>query len=211
MANTLESLTLMPMTRQVVHKLPSKIITCTEGHGCLWHIYNKLRFLKNCKIIFDCSDLTMIQGNMCAVFLILTERLRLDNGLTFQLENCKPEHSDLFKRNGFFEHIHSIPSSYDYKKSTVRAQLFNPSTEGDSFGNYIKNDLFGHRGLEVVPNEVKNWLKLGFEEAFSNVAEHANTASLITDNHYWKIKNGKKKCDSLPFTTKGTTIHLIFN
>lgn len=295
MANTLQSITFVPMT-SVVQKLPSKIITSKEGHASLWQIHKELSSLKNSEIIFDCSALKMIQGNMCALFLILIEELRLRNSLTFQLKNCKPEHSDLFTRNGLFQHVHSIPNSYDFKKSTVRAQLFNSSTGGDLFGNYIKNDLFGHRGLDILPEEVKKWLELGFVEAFSNVAEHANTDllatcgqlfpnknqfhftfcdmgggffsrietyttkrgnpittipealdwalrgnstrediyateggtalrrlveyceentncsfSLVTDSHYWKIKKGKKECHALPFVTKGTTIHLIFN
>jgi hypothetical protein len=283
------------ISNEISYIMPSEIITSETGHEILWRLYADLYQLENGIVKFDCVNLSMIHGNMCALFILLTDKLRLTNGLSFRLINCKPEPYDFFNRNGLMSHLHDVPNSYDNRKSVVPIRLFNPQLESEHFCHYIENDLLGHRGLDKLPDEVKEWLRLGFEETFANVAEHANTnivctsgqffpltnqfrfticdlgdgfykkiatytkkngihiASisegltwglsgnstrediysteggvalarliahckkdtrcsflLVTDNHFWQVKNGEVICRSLPYTTQGTTIHLIF-
>ena len=179
----------MLYTHGIKYTLPSEIITSETGHATLWQLYAVLNNYQNNTIRFDCSNLYMIDGNMCALFILLTQTLRLNNDLTFRLINCKPEHHDFFNRNGLISHFHEIPNSYDNRKSVVVAKLFNPQSDTDNFCDYIDRELLTHRGLDKLPDAVKAWLKLGFEEAFANVAEHANTNLLATCGQLFPTKN----------------------
>lgn len=173
----------------VTYRMPTEIMTSEIGHEILWRLHTDLQSYQNCIISFDCSNLCMIDGNMCALFMLVAENLRSNNGLNFRLIYCKPAHSDLFSRNGLMGHFHGVPSSYDNRQSVVVAKLFNPQSDTDNFCDYIERELLTHRGLSKLPVGVKDWLKLGFEETFANVAEHANTDLLATCGQLFPTKS----------------------
>lgn len=173
----------------MTYRMPAEIKTSEIGHAILWRLHTDLLPYQNCVVSFDCSNLDIIEGNMCALFILIAENLRLNNSLNFRLIYCKPEHSDLFSRNGLMGYFHGVPSSYDNRKSVVVAKLFNIQLDTDNFCDYIMKDLLMHRGLNTLPDGVKDWLKLGFEETFANVAEHANTNLLATCGQLFPMKN----------------------
>ncbi len=157
---------------------PSTVVTGRTGHQHLWSFFDWARQYKDRTILLDFSKLTFFEGNLSALLLVLTHKLKCECNLRFVCY-AGDEHSgmDLMMRNGLYGLLSDQPdiAPPDYQQSTVQAKLFQPD-EDDKFFNYIETELLGHRSLQSLASDLREWLQSDFfVETFTNISVHSNT------------------------------------
>lgn len=160
---------------QLEYTFPQRIITNAKGHEDLWQFHGRFLHTKNSLIKFNFPDKCFIQANMSALLLAICNKLKKTNGLAFEIGDCNDVQLDLFRRNGLISHIENdaVLKSYDYRQSTVSAQLFHASEE-QKFYDYIDHDLLSHPSLNILDAQAKDMLRQGFWETFHNI-EHIDS------------------------------------
>lgn len=173
---------------------PGIVLTGKSGHDFLWSFYHQSCAHSETTVLLDFSKLTFFEGNLSALLLALAHKLKVENNLRFECF-AGPKHNgmDLLMRNGLYGLLSDQPNVLppDHQQSTVPARLFQPD-EDEAFFNYIENDLLGHRSLQDLPQDLREWLLSDFfVETFTNIKVHANsTLPLATCGQYFP---GKRK------------------
>jgi hypothetical protein len=135
---------------------PKTVLAGKTGHKDIWSFYHLARRHRDCTILLDFSGLTFFEGNLSALLLVLTHKLKCECNLRFVCY-AGEEHSgmDLMMRNGLYRLLSDQPdiAPPDYQQSTVQAKLFQPD-EDDKFFNYIETELLGHRSLQSLESDL---------------------------------------------------------
>jgi hypothetical protein len=157
---------------------PGTVLTGKTGHHFLWSFYHWACQYRDCTILLDFSDLTFFEGNLSALLLALTHKLKRECNLRFECyAGRKHNGMDLLMRNGLYGLLSDQPDNIptDYQQSTIQARLF-PADEEEAFFNYIENDLLGHHSLRSLPENLREWLQSDFfVETFTNIRVHSNS------------------------------------
>ena len=160
---------------QLEYTFPQRMITNTKGHEDLWMFHGQFLDTKNSVVKCHFPDNCFIEANMSALLLAICHKLKETNGLAFEIGDCSGTLLDLFRRNGLISHIENdaVLKSYDYRQSTVSAQLFHLS-DAQKFYDYIDHDLLSHPSLDILDADAKDMLRQGFLETFHNI-EHIDS------------------------------------
>lgn len=157
---------------------PNKVLTGKSGHEFLWSIYHSAKDYRDTTILLDFSELSFFEGNLSALLLALTNKLKVERNLKFECVARDENYGmNLLIRNGLYRLLSDkadivIP---DYQQSTVQANLFNLDEE-ERFLDYIEQDLLGHHSLENLPPDLRDWLlNEFFFETFTNIRVHSNS------------------------------------
>lgn len=116
-----------------------------------------------------------LDANLGALLGAIAYKLKTENKVKVFL--LLPDHMGVFFRNGLVAHLSGNGNENKYedtRQSTIPLTSFSQD-EDDKFSHYLKNDFFGHRGLDELTMAVKKNLRGHFEEVFVNVGLHANT------------------------------------
>jgi hypothetical protein len=158
---------------------PSTVLTGKSGHSFLWSFYHWASEYKDCTILLDFSNLTFFEGNLSALLLALTHKLKCECNLRFKcFSGQKHDGMDLLMRNGLYRLLAEQPDANppDHQQSTVQAKLFQPDDD-IAFFNYIETELLGHRSLQSLGMDLRDWLQNDFfVETFTNIQLHSNTS-----------------------------------
>jgi hypothetical protein len=171
---------------------PAIVTTGKQGHEFLGSFYQQSCAHRETTVLLDFSKLTFFEGNLSALLLALAHKLKLENNLRF---NCfaGPKHNgmELLMRNGLYGLLSDQPDVLppDHQQSTVQARLFQ-SDEDEAFFNHIEKDLFGHRSLQDLPQDLREWLLNDFfVETFTNIKVHSNsTLPFATCGQFFPVK-----------------------
>ncbi|MBV6441133.1 MAG: hypothetical protein EPGJADBJ_02812 [Saprospiraceae bacterium] len=173
---------------------PGAVMTGKSGHDFLWSFYHWACQYRDCTILLDFSGLTFFEGNLSALLLALAHKLKCECNLRFECYAGRNHNGmDLLMRNGLYGLLADQPgvTSPDYQQSTVQAKFFQPN-EDDAFFNYIETELLGHRSLQILPGDLREWLQSDFfVETFTNIRVHSNSTLPFAACGQYFPKKGK--------------------
>jgi hypothetical protein len=141
------------------------------------------------RINLNLYNVNNIDANMSSVLFAMIYRLRKERNVFTYIDI--PKHLNVLFRNGFFNHLanKSHLSASDFRQSTIPLKSFNIDDD-IPFVTYLNNDFFGHRGLDMLPHNIKINLKSNFEEIFTNAGLHSETTDpIFTCGQYFPERN----------------------
>ncbi|WP_148289352.1 hypothetical protein [Fibrella aestuarina] len=163
----------LEMTR---YPLEGQIRTDFTGFRQLWRLYDTLKDVYDREVFLDFSELDWFDANLAAVLCALQYKLQTENRLTFVVDHQHIAGKfDVLHRNGCFQP--NEERIQDVRQSTVTSTHFY-ADQHISYEQYVKNDLFEHRGLADLRNTNRNIatrIRTDLFEVFNNYKTHAQT------------------------------------
>lgn len=141
----------------------------------LMRFYKFASNLYNTSVILDVSQTKHIDANLSAVILSISHKLLIDRRVKLFVE--LGDGKDVFFRNGLISHLTgrgNLNEYFDNRQSTIALKTFH-STEDENFCTYLRKDFLGHRSMESMDPQLKNYLRNCYLEVFTNVYIHAET------------------------------------
>lgn len=160
------------------------------GIGELMKFYQYAYRLSYTSVTLNISPTNHVDANLSALILALAQKLQIERKVRVFVE--LGDGKGVFFRNGLISHLKGNGNNNEYpddRQSTIPLTTFNPD-EDDNYCNYLRNQFFGHRGLDNLSHIVKGNLRTHYLEVFTNVGIHANTSlPVYTCGQYFPEKN----------------------
>src|SRR5690606_14453192 len=87
-----------------------------------------------------------LDANLACLLLAFIKKAARERKIYFFVEI--PQHMHVLYRNGFYNLLlGKTDKAYDERESVIPCKIFDVADD-DGFTMYLKNDFFGHRGLE---------------------------------------------------------------
>lgn len=141
-------------------------------------------------VTLNISPTNHVDANLAAPILAIARKLQNENKVRVFVE--LGDGKGVFFRNGLVSQLKGNGNVNEYcddRLSTIQLTTFE-ATEEESYCQYLRNDFFGHRGLDNLSTKIKDALRTHYIEIFTNVGLHANTYfPVFTCGQYFPDKN----------------------
>ena len=159
----------------------------------LMRFYQYASSLSYTSVTLNISRTNHVDANLSALIIALSHKLQLERKVRVFVE--LGDGKGVFLRNGLISHLQGKGNNNKYsddRQSTIPLTSFSPD-EDENYCEYLHTQFFSHRGLDNVPNKVKEALRTHYIEVFTNVSLHANTKlPVFTCGQYFPEKNQLK-------------------
>ena len=151
----------------------SSIYTDATGVRQMLRFYQYCLNYRDCTVHIDLSNITWIDGNMCAFLGALLYRLNRANNLSFRMDGQQVASCcEILLHNDFLQVDQNVRA---FKKtSSIPYTRFSPK-DVTGFMNYMENDLLNHVSMPQLKSDVKEKLLDDLGEVFGNIDKHAET------------------------------------
>lgn len=168
--------------KRLQFKIPPLIISDHSGYEFLCHISLKSYSTKNKEIVFDFSENTFFEANLCSPFGALLEGLR-ERENTIVFEKLHQSVKKDFEINGFYKLVNagfvnnnSLITINDFKKFTLQ--------DTTSFQDYINEQLLAQKDFPQVSPLLKKKINKSILEIFNNAHMHGKCEFVYTCGQY---------------------------
>lgn len=149
------------------------IYTNATGVKQMLRFYYTCLNFTNCTILIDLSNVSWLDGNMCALLGALLHRLRQDKNIVFKMDGKQVVSScEILLHNDFLKVAQG--DGVLKKKSPIPFKYFSPK-DVTGFMTYMENDLLKHTSMPSLKTDVKDKLLDDLGEVFGNIDKHAQT------------------------------------
>ncbi len=158
-------------TYTITHK---EVETNAIGISELLKFYGFAKQYQYCKVQLNLSTVNTLDANLSALILAIAHKLKEENKVFVFV--ILADHMGVFFRNGLMPHLQGKGNDNPYgdnRHSTIPLTTFSIDDD-EQFCKYLRNDFFGHRGLEGLTLTTKTNLSTHYEEIFTNVGLHIN-------------------------------------
>lgn len=158
------------------------------GYELFLATYNKLKSVKNQRIVFDFSNNKRLEANLCAIFGALIEMIQSNNN-TFEFKNVSNSLYQLFDRNGFLALLDKA-QIFEPHINMLTYQKYKPNDDG-IFKDYIAKQLL------LKPDFPQHSEKLGKKiiesifEIYENARTHGKCNYIHVCGQYFPEKEDK--------------------
>jgi hypothetical protein len=154
------------------YQFPSELHTGFSGIRALNSFYRHWKGEVQQNVLLDFSSTTFFDANLSSLLLAMIYKLTTENKLSFSVDASQIK-KDMYvlMRNGL---VKTNTEVLDDRKSTVSCQYFT-SNQLDNFKAYVERDLFQHRALDKISQEVKKAVIYDLLEVFNNYIQHSKS------------------------------------
>lgn len=170
---------------EIIITIPNKISSDIEGYKSLISIYQKVKKLDNCVIIFDFKYTSWFEANLAAIFGVIGDYAS-EQGNTLKLKDMRHTVRDVLLRNGFMAE-YGMGKVVDYNGTTISYKKFD-AEQGLKFSQYIKEELLSKPDFPSLSKLLAKSINESIYELFENARTHGECSHIYTCGQYYPQK-----------------------
>lgn len=172
----------------------SQIATDIDGYSTLASLDTTLNSFTRTRFNIDCSNLSWVDGNMCAALGAVATK-HISRNIDIVLHNKSQRISTALRKNNFLPELFHTPPTTDLHSTTIRYHKFAPS-ESSAFHDYTKEFFIaGAKGLPQMTDLLLKRFRESLWEIFENAVAHSETKNgIYVCGQYFPQKNWLRFC-----------------
>lgn len=171
--------------QKVKINISPRVSSDKDGYCRLLDIYQRVRGLENCEIIFDFQNTSWFEANLAAVFGVIGDYASA-KGNSLSIIGMRGSIENILQRNGFMSE-YGMWREADRYGTTISYKKFDPE-QGTHFSQYIKDELLSKPDFPMLSRLLAKKINESIYELFENARTHGKCNHIYTCGQYYPNK-----------------------